>query len=252
MEATHGEAGQGSPAGRRPSPGSCGTASAWTPCPAGPPHPHRAGPRCEHLYQPGTLTTCSPIAGDAAAPGGAVLAADPAVRSPSRHSGRGGARLRHDASDAARHLGARGEVNGRARALASASAGLSQREVGASWDPRPLSCHGRAGSVATCVACAVPARPAAAAARTQTVCRCRACSTRQGGRGPLGPPLRDQTKMGPGSFAKGGTGSEPRDKGGPGACPLGAEVFPAAASHRGPEGCNRTVSTLRGIPPLRS
>lgn len=62
------------------------------------------------------------------------------------------------------------------------------------------------------------------------------------------PPLHDQTKMGPGSFAKGGTGSEPRDEGAPRPCPLWAEVSPAAASHRGPEGYNCIVSTLSRIP----
>lgn len=89
--------------------------------------PAARGPGVNTRGRPGALTACSPVAGDAAAPGGAVLAADPAVRSPSRHSGRGGARLLRDVSHAAQHLGARGEVNSRARALASASAGLSQR-----------------------------------------------------------------------------------------------------------------------------
>lgn len=50
LEATHGEAGQGSAAGTRPSSGACGTAGAWTPRPAGAPHPCRAGPGREHPW----------------------------------------------------------------------------------------------------------------------------------------------------------------------------------------------------------
>lgn len=223
MEALHGEAGQGSPAGRQPSSASFPSAGMWhcrrsdtvpwgpathLPCgaQAGTPVTGVAPDRCALLSQgtrrlQGALSVlltlkCAHLLGTRAAVAPCSFV--------TRHALPGilasGVRLcphRGEQAEPGCWLPRQWAFLSGGRCLGPQSSGLSW----ARWAPMPE------GSVATCVACAVPTQACCRhCVDANGLCHCRAFSKCQEGRGLLGPPTSWSDQDGAWLFCKGKNG----------------------------------------------